>query len=218
MRLLKCLLASTIFFGLGSAQAVEGLSANIGATNDYMWRGMTQNDHDIALSGGIDYANESGFYAGTWVSNVDFGAEDTTNYELDFYAGYSFEKNDVAYDFGYVLYAFPDADDYNVGEVYASIGWRNLSLKVSTLATSDNDDADFGDDTYIEAAYDWDLGNDLTLSFHAGSYSRENAENYVDYSASLSKGAFTFSLMDVNKDSVDSDVRVVISYTHSFDL
>ena len=218
MKRLKYLFATAILVCSCNALAVEGLSANVGATNDYMWRGMTQNDHDIALSGGIDYASKSGWYVGTWVSNVDFGAEDMTNYELDFYAGFSIEKNNVAYDFGYVIYAFPDADDINMGEIYASVGWEGLSLKVSTLATSDNNDADFGDDTYIEAAYDWALGNDLTLGFHVGSYSREHADNYIDYSASLSKGDFTFTVMDVNKNSVDSDVRVVVSYNYGFDL
>ncbi|MFT5758728.1 MAG: hypothetical protein ACI9LM_003476 [Alteromonadaceae bacterium] len=218
MKISTSLLACTLFMSLSSAHAVEGLTANIGATNDYMWRGMTQNNHDIALSGGIDYAAESGFYAGTWVSNVDFGSADETNYEMDFYAGYGGEINNFSYDVGYILYAFPDANDINMGELYASINWQDLSLKISTLATSDVNNADFGDDTYIEGAYSFDLGNDLTLSLHAGSYSRENAENFVDYSVSISKGAFTFSVMDVSKDIIDEDVRVVLSYSHSIDL
>ncbi|NRA71007.1 MAG: hypothetical protein HRU24_08285 [Gammaproteobacteria bacterium] len=54
--------------------------------------------------------------------------------------------------------------------------------------------------------------------FYAGSCSREHADSYIDYSASLSKGYFTFTVMDVNKNSIDSDVRVVVSYNYSFDL
>ena len=219
MKAVKCAIASTLLLSLSNAAlAVEGLSANVAATSDYMWRGMTQNNHDNAISGGIDYTSESGFYVGTWVSNVDFGATDATNYELDFYGGYQFKNNDVEYNFGYILYSFPDSEDINMGEVYASVAYKNLSLKVSTIANSDNNAVDAGDDTYIEAAYKWDLGNDLAFTVHAGSYSRESADNYVDYSATLSKGNFSFSVMDVTEDSVDSDMRVVVSYTYGFDL
>jgi uncharacterized protein (TIGR02001 family) len=42
------------------ASAVEGLSANVAMTSNYLWRGVTQNANDAAISGGIDYAADSG--------------------------------------------------------------------------------------------------------------------------------------------------------------
>lgn len=47
-----------------SAQAE--VTANIAASSNYYWRGITQTDDGAAVSGGLDYSNESGFYAGTW--------------------------------------------------------------------------------------------------------------------------------------------------------
>ena len=47
-------------------------SANIGAVSNYIWRGVTQTGDQAAVQGGIDVAHESGFYAGTWISNVDW--------------------------------------------------------------------------------------------------------------------------------------------------
>jgi uncharacterized protein (TIGR02001 family) len=47
-------------------------SANIGAVSNYIWRGVTQTGDQAAVQGGIDVAHASGFYAGTWISNVDF--------------------------------------------------------------------------------------------------------------------------------------------------
>ena len=81
------------------AAAVEGLSANVGATSNYIWRGITQSGDDSAISGGIDYAADSGFYVGTWASSLGGGAA-----EVDLYAGYGFESDGVSYDFGYINY------------------------------------------------------------------------------------------------------------------
>ena len=47
-------------------------SANIALTSDYRFRGQSQGQGEPALSGGIDYAGSSGFFAGVWASNVDF--------------------------------------------------------------------------------------------------------------------------------------------------
>ena len=68
-----------------SGSALAEVTGNIGATSNYLWRGTTQTSNEAAIQGGLDYAHDSGFYAGTWASNVDFG--DETSYELDFYGG-----------------------------------------------------------------------------------------------------------------------------------
>ena len=62
-------------------------SANAAMTNNYIWRGLTQTENEAAIQGGIDYSHESGFYAGTWVSNVNYGPSDVYSYEHDMYAG-----------------------------------------------------------------------------------------------------------------------------------
>ena len=54
------------------AQDPWSFSANIGAVSNYMWRGVTQTGDQAAVQGGLDVAHESGFYAGTWASNIDW--------------------------------------------------------------------------------------------------------------------------------------------------
>ncbi|MEM7468250.1 MAG: TorF family putative porin, partial [Pseudomonadota bacterium] len=57
--------------GLLSTGAVAGdWTANASFSNNYLWRGLTQTQNEPVVSGGIDYAHESGFYVGTWVANV----------------------------------------------------------------------------------------------------------------------------------------------------
>ena len=73
MTVTKTLLATALLAGAGVAQAE--LSANLGVQSNYYFRGITQTDDKAAVSGGIDYAHDSGFYLGTWLSNVDFGRQ-----------------------------------------------------------------------------------------------------------------------------------------------
>jgi hypothetical protein len=58
--------------GTATAEEPYSISANIGAVSNYMWRGVTQTGDHPAVQGGFDFAHQSGFYAGTWISNVDF--------------------------------------------------------------------------------------------------------------------------------------------------
>jgi uncharacterized protein (TIGR02001 family) len=73
------LTASLLTSAPASAQSPWSFSANIGAVSNYIWRGVTQTGDQAAVQGGLDVGHESGFYAGTWASNVDFdeGAPET---------------------------------------------------------------------------------------------------------------------------------------------
>ncbi len=72
------------------------LTYNLGLYSNYMFRGVEYSDGP-ALQGGIDWAHSSGFYLGTWFSNLDpyaYGKNDTLrtkgdHLETDFYGGYA---------------------------------------------------------------------------------------------------------------------------------
>jgi uncharacterized protein (TIGR02001 family) len=68
----------SLMLALGAPASAEdpwSISANIGAVSNYMWRGVTQTQDGAAIQGGLDAKHQSGFYAGTWISNVDFNNE-----------------------------------------------------------------------------------------------------------------------------------------------
>ncbi|HEY4074016.1 MAG TPA: TorF family putative porin, partial [Herbaspirillum sp.] len=71
----------------------NALSFNIGAVNDYRFRGISQTRFDPAVQGGADYVyNPLGLYAGTWLSNIKWikdtvGAGGKGNVEWDIYGG-----------------------------------------------------------------------------------------------------------------------------------
>ena len=70
-RLIACACSAAVLALAGTVSAQE-VSFNIGATTDYVWRGVSQSSEDPALSGGVDFSFGQ-FYAGTWASTVDFG-------------------------------------------------------------------------------------------------------------------------------------------------
>ncbi len=208
-------LSLSALFMSSNAIAVEGLSANVGVTSNYLWRDLEQTNGDPAVFGGIDYETSSGFYVGTWVSNASWSPGMT--YELDVYGGYTNEINDFSYDIGFVHYAYPDANDnVDFTEVNASASWKIFTLSYAVLA--DAKGANFGDDSYISASTSFEIVPELELSMHiaTGTDAFYAGESFVSYGASLSKNNFTFGLSKTNLSH--SDIKAFISYSVDIDL
>ena len=213
--LLSTLATSAMF--ATSASAVEGLSANVAATSNYLWRGLEQTNGGAAISGGIDYAADSGFYVGTWASNASWGDMKT---ELDLYGGFGGAINeDVSYDIGFIYYAYPDSisGDADFSEVYGSLSFSGLTLGAAVLTSAEG--ADAGDSIYASADYAIALQNDAEVNLHIGSYSGDwLAEDSIDYGVSISKSGFTFGASATDLDGAAGDVKVYVAYAIDIDL
>jgi uncharacterized protein (TIGR02001 family) len=84
-------------------------SFNIGATTDYVFRGISQTLEDPAFQAGIDLSYGI-FYVGVWGSTVDFGGG-PPEAEIDYYAGIKPEWRGVEFDLGVIYYTYPNAKD-----------------------------------------------------------------------------------------------------------
>jgi len=197
---------------LVSGVATADVAGNLGATSNYMWRGTTQTGGAAAISGGIDYTNESGIYAGIWTSNSSFGSPET-----DYYIGFGGEAGGFSYDISVIDYTYTQADDIDWIEIDLGGGIGDFSFNVGITGDI------FGTDTdalYIEAAYDFALNDKTTLTLHVGSYDFDDEaaaafESYVDYSATISSGDWSFSVTDTDLDEnnfTDGDPVFVVSW------
>jgi len=196
-----------------AATANAGVSGNIAASSDYVWRGLTQTNHSSAVSGGIDYSHDSGLYLGGWTSNI---ASDT---EIDLYGGFSKEFSGVGVDVGYVAYIYPASSLADFNEIYLGLSYGDFSGKYSY-------DTD-GKNGYVEVAYGTTLQG-LDLGAHVGSYSFDkpaNGEDYIDYNLSVGKAipgtewSWSATLNFVNMDtSTDPNPFPFMSISRSFDL
>ena len=150
------LVAAALGSGLAQAQqpaapaSPHTLTGNVGLFSQYIFRGLTQTNKDPAIQGGFDYSHSSGFYAGTWASNISWLRDPVApgnaysaggSLEWDFYGGYKWSlPNDLTLDLGTLYYWYPG--DANVAanplnpkadtwEIYGGLSWKWLSAKLS---------------------------------------------------------------------------------------
>lgn len=215
------------------------VSTNIGVTSNYMWRGVSQTNDAPAIQGGIDYWHPSGFYLGTWTSNVDFAdpagsPAARSEYEVDFYGGYAGEAGPVGYDIGLFYYAYPLSDDIDFVELGASASYGILTAGINY--TLDGDAAEpsaFTEgDLYYHAGAAFELPQGFALGLTVGYYAFDNLtagedDAYVHYNATLSRGigdlgevAFALDANDVDGEfpagKQADDPRVSVMWSKSF--
>jgi uncharacterized protein (TIGR02001 family) len=131
----KQLIAATLLtiVSFGTAHAVD-VTANGGAVTQYIFRGVPQSDGKAAAQGGLDL-EAAGFYAGTWLSQVDTGARTAasdlpaTGLEYDLYAGYGIDLGDFSLGVGGTGYFYTDDFDETYAELNLYAGWKFISLE-----------------------------------------------------------------------------------------
>ncbi len=233
-----CVTAMVLILGFSTSFADE-LSSNVGITNNYIWRGLTQTENQAAISGGLEWSAENGLYIGAWVSNVSYAPNDAFSYENDIYFGYSGAVKKVDYDLGYLYYNYDPASNFDFGELYGSLSYAGVTvggyLLANTQANAENpeqEDFGFGEAYYGYVDYEIDIRDGLMLGFHVGHHSGDfnkafNAVpgSYNDFNISLSKKGFSFMITDTDLDdpdgidSLDNDeLKFVASYVMEFEL
>ena len=144
------MLAATLAAGLGVSNFVAAaeepasphtFTGNVGLFSQYVFRGLTQTNEEVALQGGFDYSHAVGIYAGLWGSNISW-LRDNGSYkaggsaEIDLYGGYKGAVGDFTYDAGVLQYWYPGDEvsgfvKADTTELYVAGGWKWITLKYS---------------------------------------------------------------------------------------
>jgi uncharacterized protein (TIGR02001 family) len=115
-------------------------SITLGATSDYIFRGLSLNDEDPAFQPAINIGYGI-FYAGAWGSNIT--GDGFAPWETDFYAGIKPVWGPVTFDLGAVYYSYLGADDpLDYVELKAGMSFSpftNLTLTPVFWYTPDQD-------------------------------------------------------------------------------
>jgi uncharacterized protein (TIGR02001 family) len=206
---MKKLVQSLVLCGLVSGSAVamaedaaspHSLSGSLTLTSDYVFRGISQTGGDMAVQGGLEYGHSSGFYLGTWGSNVgwieDFQGYDSGNVEIDLYGGFrgGIGETGLTFDVGAIQYWYPGDKpsgtvDADTTELYAALGWKWFTVKYSYYVSDEvfGFDAD-GSADYLDISASLPLGETgLTLGAHWGTFGFGDADDadYDDWKVSL---------------------------------
>lgn len=208
-------LAAALLVGTGAMAQTKApepdytLSYNIGVVSDYRFRGLTQANYGGALQGGVDFAHKSGFYLGTWASNVSwvkqFNGATNGDWELDLYGGFKGEiTKGLGFDVGVIGYLYPGnnsgaagtpgaggATDANTTEVYGALTFNVVTLKYSHATGNFLGFLNSSASNYWDLSANFDVGNGFTVTPHVGRQSVKgqagNAFDYTDYSVTLGK-------------------------------
>ena len=202
------------------------------AVSDYDFRGYSQSAKGPAIQASADYtAGDTGFSAGVWASNVDFGPGNDETMETDLYFNYNIKINDImTFMVGATYYTYPigsSTDNYPEGYIGATLG--NFSIK---QWYSDDMYAGSESAAYTEANYTQPIGDKFSLAFHAGYawgdyWEKVNGEKLIDYAvqANFTAGKFTifakFTGTDADSSKITTDAnnnepRALIGVTTTF--
>jgi uncharacterized protein (TIGR02001 family) len=189
-------IAGNAFAQAAPAAPESTLSFNVGAVNEYRYRGISQSRFDTALSGGADYADKSGVYVGVWGSSIKWikDAGGKANTEVDYYGGYKFTVGDVGFEIGFLRYDYsgnalkPSA---NTNELYGAATMGPVTLKYSQSTGNLFGFANSKGSSYIDLTATFDLGDGYSLVPHIGYQAVKGAGNgiysYTDTALTLGK-------------------------------
>ena len=153
---------------------VHSFTGKVAGYSEYEYRGISQTSERPALQLNLDYAHASGFYIGTFVSNIKWlkdtadvnGFTTDARFEWDIYGGYKKAFGDVTMDVGYLRYEYPNSSDFNnhpgfvspnTDEAYIGFSYGPATLKYSysfndTFGVPNSKGSD-----YTELAVNWPI-------------------------------------------------------------
>lgn len=176
------------------AAPAPALTANVGVVSDYIFRGISQSQHQPALQAGVDYAHSSGLYIGAWGSSIewtdrkDLQVQKGNRVELDLYGGYKGAIGDFGYDVGAIRYFYPGQFQgaagvtANTTEAYIGGSWKIVSLKYNHVVSNSifnwggtAADAKTQGSNYTDLTVTYPVDETFNLIAHLG---RQNIKNY----------------------------------------
>ena len=207
-------------------------TGNVAVTNDYVFRGLSQSNSDLALQGGFDITTASGFYVGTWLSSIDFNDSSDANIETDLYAGYTaaIGTTGLSYNVGLYGYFYPDSNsksNFDFYEVYAGLTYAVGNFSITGQVNYSPDFfASSGDAVYTQVTAAYKISDLLSVSGAVGYQTISDAvafgaNDYTTWNAGATlslPGAFKGTSLDVRYSDTDdkafgslSDSRVIVT-------
>lgn len=209
-----------------SQQSPWVLEGSAGIKTDYVFRGISRSDEDIAVFGGLDFVHDNGAYAGLSISTI----EDRLGHdvELEGHAGYGFSTEAYDFDLRVAYDSFHgNGDSGGYFEAQGTIS-RDYGLAYVTGGLSFTpDDREFGDGRSIYGFAEAEIPIPLpkfppmSVAIHLGYEDFENDFDKWDWYAALYTEIKGFELgigyYDTNLGNFEgADARVMFSISRYF--
>lgn len=186
------LAAACLVPGIAAAQASpHAFTGKAALFSEYEFRGLAQTHEKPALQLTLDYAHASGFYVGTFLTNIKWleetaaanGFDTDASIEWDIYAGYRTEvAPGLLLDVGYLRYEYPRSGDFNpkpnTDEVYAGLTYGIFNVKYSHAFSDAFGFANSEGSSFVEANVAWPAMDKVTVTAHVGHQKFKNNEDF----------------------------------------
>jgi uncharacterized protein (TIGR02001 family) len=182
------------------------LVPKISLYTEYEYRGISQTAEKPALQFNLDYTHTSGFYLGTFITNIKWlkeaakssGFSTSANIEVDLFGGYKFEiAKDVTLDVGYLRYEYPSSKAFNpspnTDEIYVGIGSGAFSAKYSHSTSNLFGFADSKGSSFTEINWSQEVMPKLTANAQVA---RQTVKHNGDFSYTVYKLGVSYDMGD----------------------
>ncbi|MEN9480070.1 MAG: hypothetical protein RLZZ298_1465 [Pseudomonadota bacterium] len=215
-----------------AAPAIHTITANVGMVSDYVFRGISQSQHQPAVQGGVDYAHVSGLYVGAWGSMIewadrkDLQVHKDNQVELDLYGGFKNAVGDFGYDLGAIRYFYPGKFQSGAGvtanttEIYIGGSWKFISLKYNYVVSSSifnwggtTADTKTRGSNYTDLTVTYPVNETLNLIAHLGrqEINHFGAASYTDWKLGATKD-FGFAVVGLAYTGTDAKAKAGQAY------
>lgn len=209
----KALFASAAVMAAGVASAE--VTGNFAVTSDYIFRGVS---YGQAVQGGLDWSNDSGLYAGVWLSNTDdTGTSVHSNDEIDLYVGYGLGLSEgLSLDLGYIRYTSDSSSSADIDELYVGVAGEAWGATLYYGDTDDNVDDEY---LYLDLGYSMSTGETTSVDFHVGYTEPDAGDGYADLGVTLNVGDFAIGATMIDDESGETDKpQVFVAWGTEFDV
>lgn len=138
--LLLCGLVGASAGWVPRAQAQTGVTGSIGATSDFVFRGLSYSRGDAAAQGSIEIEVPSAVTFGAFVASVNPNPGSSPHAELDLWAAYNHSWNDwLATELRYTHYMYPNdprVADYDRDELTATLAASGIVFVSATFSAN----------------------------------------------------------------------------------
>jgi uncharacterized protein (TIGR02001 family) len=176
-----------------AADSPHTFTGKVAVYSEYEYRGIAQSSQKPALQGTLDYAHSSGFYVGTFVTNIEWlkdaasvgGFDTNARIEWDIYGGFKYEiAKDWVLDVGYLRYEYPSSGAFspkpNTDEAYVGLSYGPMTVKYSYSFNDTFGVPNSEGSSYIELAANVPVVDKLTFNGIVGYQKYKGTNNGFD--------------------------------------
>lgn len=203
------------------------VSAYVAVTNDYRYRGVSQDGQEFTPQGSLNWSGPDGFYAGTWLSKVNWDIpKNNPSFEADFYAGKHTDLDGTDLNVEAYYYSYPDYNPFGgpKASYYETIVQLQHVFGPLTLTVTGANSPEWslggGTGWYVEGTAAYTINDWLSISGNLGHQwvgAAPSDYTHYDFGATATWKSWTLDVRYAGNDIKKTDAGFWMATPHATD-